>query len=96
MAGLALLEGLAHAEHDLEVMGQGEVDLAGNEFIGLVEYVSALGMAAQGPLAAAVMHHGRGNLTGEGAVFRGVEILNTRLKAAHGGAGHDVERRGRR
>ena len=73
--GLALFERLADAEDDLQPGGQGGVDLAVDERVGLAQLVPAFAVAEDDVLAADVDQHGRADLAGEGAFLLGVAVL---------------------
>ena len=88
---LALFQGLAHAEHDLEVMSQGKVYLGGDEIVCFLEDVTALGMPHKRPCAACVVDHGRSNLACECPLLRGIEVLDAGLEGTLGNSGHAIK-----
>lgn len=79
LALLALLEGLAAAEDDADALVEGVLGLGGDEFVGLLEDDTALGVADQGPADVGVLELGGGDLAGEGALVLVVDVLGSDL-----------------
>ena len=91
LAGLALIEALAHAEDDLQARFEGEFGLDDELLVGLAIVLAALGMAEDGILATQGGEHVHGDFAGVGAlhvvgaVLRGEGHLGALQGLGHGG-----------
>lgn len=81
LVGLALLEGLANAEDDVDAAVKGSLGLAGDEGVALLEDDTALAVADQGPGDVGVLELGSGDLAGEGTVGLVEDVLGGDLNA---------------
>ena len=84
LAGVALLEGLADAEDDVDAAVDGSLGLLGDEVVGLLEDDTALGVADEGPGDVGVLELGDGDLAGEGTVGLVEDVLGGDLNALAG------------
>mmetsp|Transcript_4521 Transcript_4521/g.8869 ORF Transcript_4521/g.8869 Transcript_4521/m.8869 type:complete len:263 (-) Transcript_4521:25-813(-) len=97
LVGVALLERLADAVHDLKALGEGVLELGLEEVVILLEVLPALRVAEDDPRASNVLDLVRGELAGEGAVALEVAVLGGDGDVLLDGAddGGDVEGDGR-
>ena len=77
LAGLALVQLLANAGHDAQVLLKSDLDLLGDNLVGLTEDVAALAVTKDDPVQTEVLDHGGAGLAGvctvavKGAVLGG-------------------------
>ena len=81
LAGIALLEGLADAEDDVDAAVDGSLGLLSDEVVGLLEDDTALGVADERPGDVGVLELGDGDLASEGTVGLVEDVLGGNLNA---------------
>lgn len=95
VALLALLERLAAAEDDADILVKGVLSLGGDKGVVLLEDDAALGVADQGPSDVGVLELGGGDLAGVGALVLVEDVLggNRDFLAELGAGEEEVEGR---
>ena len=82
--GLALMQAFAHAQHRHQPGTLGRQELPGDQFIGLLLVLTALGMADQHVAAADVGQHFGGDIAGKGALHMHTDILRAENESRAG------------
>ena len=75
VAGVAIGQRFAHADHGSQAGGQRGARLVRHDLVGLAVQHATLGVAGQGPAAAEFLQHRAGDFARVGALFLSADIL---------------------